>query len=313
MEDLRDELRGARFMLYDALTRIRIGGEGFAAVEGKEGCSFKARLSGDNDWCASLTLRFAEGDRPFDPPRTEVRGERGNEDPDADIHGHEGTRRFFANVPGIVRSCTLSDTGMTRGTPGAYYWTWTWDNLVTALEMLRWGDPPGAARIVRFINAHRDGDGAIPARWTRTLQPLDTPPQGTFEFLLLLAACHCEKEGTGAQDVNDIYPFAVRRLEEAAGSVREGVLEANIGFYPDLPARFGRSESSAVAMESGTLYAFCRLLETVALERGDGNTAGRAAETARGLHELFERIFWDEHRGFLLDSVDVRTGERNQT
>ena len=312
-EDLRDEFRGARFVLYDARTLIRIGGEGFAPALEKDVCTFTARLSRGNTWRASLALRFAEEGGHSDERGTPGALQRGNEVPDADVTGHDHTRGFFRNVPGIVRSCTLADTGMTRGTPGAYYWTWTWDNLVTALEMPRWGDARGAARIVRFINAHRDEGGAIPARWTRTHQPLDTPPRGTFEFLLLLAALQCEREGTGAQEVNDIYPFAVKRLDEAARRARDGTLEENIGFYPDLPVKFGRSESSAVAMESGTLYAFCRLLETAALERGDGDTASRAADTAGRVQKLFEEMFWDEEAGFPVDSVDVRTGTRNDT
>ena len=312
IDDLRPEYREADFVLYDAVTRLRIGGEGFTAARDHEGCSFTSQLSRGNNWTSELRLECAEDATQFDAPETPPSRNPAHDLPEIDIPGHAHAGRFFASVPGIVRSCEVRDTGMTRGTPGAYYWIWAWDNMVTALEMLRWGDAQAAGRIIRFINSHRDAGGAIPARWTRTYQPLDTPPPGTFEFLLLLVALQYQREGAGEQEMHDIYPFAVTRLEEAARQVRERGLEANIGFYPDLPVRFGRSESSAVAMESGTLYAFCRLLETVALERGDSRTAGQAAETAGRIHASFEKRFWNEKTGFLMDSVDIRTGTPNE-
>jgi hypothetical protein len=312
IEDLRTEFLDAGFVLYDAVTRLRIRGEGFNAAQDHEACLFTSPLSRGNNWSAELRLEWAEDAARFDTGEPS-RGRNPVPDiPEIDIPGHTHAGRFFASVPGIVRSCTVGDTGMTRGTPGAYYWIWAWDNMVTALEMLRWGDAQGAGRIIRFINSHRDAGGGIPARWTRTDQPLDTPPPGTFEFLLLLAAWHYQREGAGEQEVHDIYPFAVARLEEAARQVQERGLEANIGFYPDLPVRFGRSESSAVAMESGTLYAFCRLLETVALERGDSRTAGLAAQTAGRIHDSFEERFWNEKTGFLMDSVDIHTWTPNE-
>ncbi len=312
-DDLRDEFRDARIALYDAVTRVRVRGEGCTAFADEKGCSFSARLSEGNGWSARLRLECAEDAARFDIPEPGTAPEAPGRDPEIEIPGFEHAERFFAGVPGIVRSCTIGETGMTRGTPGAYYWIWAWDNLVTALEMLRWGDSAGAARIVRFVNGHRDAGGAIPARWTRTYQPLDTPPRGTFEFLLLLAASQCAREGTGEQELNDVYPYAVERLAEAERETAARGIEANIGFYPDLPVRFGRSESSAVAMETGTLYAFCRLLETAALERSDGATARQAGELAGRLHGSFERAFWDGGAGFPLDSVDLLTGLRNET
>ncbi|HTY59972.1 MAG TPA: hypothetical protein VMF59_14215, partial [Bacteroidota bacterium] len=313
IDDARREILDADILLYDARTFFRIRGEGFAAVPEDGGCLFTARLSRENNWCATLRLECAEEAGRFDvPSRPEPPGPSPPSVPEIDIPGYPETGRFFANVPGIVRSCTLQETGMTRGTPGGYYWIWAWDNLVTAIEMLRWGDAAGAARIVRFVNAHRDAGDAIPARWTRTLQALDTPPRGTFEFLLLLAASQCAREGAGEQDLNDVYPFAVGRLDQAAQGLQERGLEANIGFYPDLPLAFGRSESSAVAMESGTLYAFCRLLESVALDRRDGATARRAREVASRIEGSFAASFWDEKAGFFLDSRDVVTGKVNE-
>ena len=310
-DDLRPEFRDADFTLYDAVTRFRIRGEGWAPRQQEEACTFTAEISRENNWSADLRLECSEDAAGFDAPAIALPGDTVIDPPAIDIPGHTHAGRFFAGVPGIVRSCTLRETGMTRGTPGAYYWIWAWDNMVTALEMLRWGDAHGAARVIRFINSHRDAGGAIPGRWTRTMQPLDTPPAGTFEFLLLLLAWQCAREGTGEQEVHDIYPFALGRLAEAARHIQERGLEPNIGFYPDLPVRFGRRESSAVAMETGTLYSFCRLMETVARERGDGETALRAGDTAGRILTSFEKSYWDEKTGFLLDSVDMETGTPN--
>jgi hypothetical protein len=85
----------------------------------------------------------------------------------------------------------------------------------------------------------------------------------------------------------------------------------NVGFYPDLPLRFHRTITSAVAMEVAGFYTFCRICENVARLFSDGPTASRAGAAAATLESTFDETFYDTGNGFWIDSVDLENGDRN--
>ncbi len=219
---------------------------------------------------------------------------------------------FMSTVPGLVRSAAVHDAGMTRATPGAYYWLWAWDNLVTGHECLRWGAGDLAGSMVRYVHAHRDVDGSIPARWTRSHEPMDTPPHGALDFLLLhLSYEHARATGemTGLLSV---YPHAVAHLRRSMAADPDGLVP-NLSFYPDRPVAFGRSDESVVALETGCLYSFARLMDTVAVMIGDDAVRKDACQYASAIERVFLARFWDPAVGFLVDSYDRVTGQRNHT
>ncbi len=315
IEDVRQEFRDSDVAICDAQTWLTMEGEGFTAVQDDDGVTFLARC-GSGDPVLRFTVSFAESPRVRENDGQKIQG-HAREVPAAGPGGfpalqlpeYPHTEEFFCHVPGVVRSSTVHDLGMTRATPGAYYWIWAWDNLVTALEMLRWGDCAAAERIVCFINSHRDTDGSIPGRWTRTLEPLDTPPAGALEFLLLLLAHQVSLENPQCQALLDVYPHARAHLDEMARRADARGLMPNLGFYPDLPARLGRTEKSAVAMEVGSTYAFSRLMELVSRQFGYVAAAERAAELAGRIEGSFASVFWNREAGFLHDAIDLESGQ----
>ena len=308
-DDLLPEYRNADIPLYDAETFVRLGGEGFSAVRDDSAFTFTARLSPANRYACEFIVAFGERPEQLGAPQAPPLPPLPAEVPHLTLTGFESTAGFFASVPGVVRSATLRDSGMTRASTGAYYWIWAWDSMVTALEMPLWGNPGGAAQVARFVNAHRDEGGAIPARWTRALEALDTPPRGALDFLLLLLAVRCAHEGTDC--LAEVYPHAAAHLDAAARTADRRGLAPNIGFYPDLPVAFGRTEQSAVAMETGALYAFCRLMEALARARGDEPRARTALELAGRIQSSFAATYFDTAAGFFIDAVDVEGGRRN--
>lgn len=218
---------------------------------------------------------------------------------------------FMGTVPGLVCSCTVHDAGMTRATPGAYYWLWAWDNLVTGQECLRWGDTALAGSMIRYVHAHRDIDGTIPARWTRSDEPMDTPPHGALDFLLLhLAYEHARATGERTALLS-LYPHAVGHLRRSMAADPEGLVP-NLSFYPDRPIAFGRSEQSVVALETGCLYSFARLMDTIAVMIGDDAVRNEACRYASAIERVFLEKFWDAARGFLVDSFHRESGKRNE-
>lgn len=321
-EDLLPEYRDADIPIYDAQTWLVLDVP--AGSVDREGEAFLLRVPLDR--CAEGEPVFTLTGTPEDPAVT------AHHPPDREqvaavltssaaldastprLHaeGLPSLSAFFATVPGLVRSATVDGEGMTRATPGAYYWLWAWDNLVTAHEALRWGAGDLAASVVRFIGGHRDVNDAIPARWTRKGEPMDTPPRGALEFLQIhLAYAHALEAGDTTV-LRAVYPAAsafLREADERNGGT--GLLE-NMSFYPDRPVAFGRTERSVVALETGCLYVFARLMDNIAGLIGAGEDRARARTLAAAIEGTFLTAFWDRDRGFLIDSFDAATGARNR-
>jgi len=313
LEDVRAEYRDAPVTLYDATTWVYLGGEGFSFSVDDEAFTFTTPARAPTDGPAVFEVSF-EDDPP--PPRgpaprslQEPRRASASERPRLDLMGYPRLSALFEHLPDIVDSCVVRDFGVPRANPGRYYWIWAWDLMVTAVEMLRWGDHQGVRRAARFVSTHRDLDGRIPGRWTRALEPLDTPVEGAgLEFLLAHLCYELYLESGSLQDLLNVYPVLVsrfRQLHQAAGA--DGLLRGK-GFYPDLPGKYGRSEHTATAIESGSWYGLSRILQNMALLLGDPVVARETEEAARSTRASFLPAFWDPLRGTLHDAVDQRSG-----
>ena len=169
-----------------------------------------------------------------------------------------------------------------------------------------------AENTARFVNAHRDEGGLIPMRWTRSLEPLDTQPRGSLEALLTSLAYETYLDTQDRRILEEIYPATVSHLAELSGECDPRGFFKNIGFYPDLPRQFGRTEESAVAIEAGNFYTFCRTCENVGLVMGDDAMCQQASQMSRRLEAGFPYPFLGRtDAGFIVDAIDLTTGERN--
>jgi hypothetical protein len=317
-DDLRPEFRDMPLPIYDAWTCIRLGGKGWTVELSDTHIQWRAPAEKPTSFVVGFatgtwTARLRETPTSIHNTQQSRYEDILARSPSLAISGDDVISGFFRSVPGIVESCKVRDFGMTRATPGAYYWIWAWDNIVTGMEMLRWGDTAGVRQMLTFINAHRDEGGAIPARWTRSLQPLDTPEPGALEALSAVLLLQYVFETGDRQPLLDAYPFMVAHLRRMTPLVNGRGLFPNIGFYPDLPLKYGRTVHSAVALEVGALYVFCRCLEDAARDVADPATAGEAARLASLVGDSFLENFWDDQRGVLFDSIDLNTGEQNRS
>jgi glycogen debranching enzyme len=319
-DDLLPEYRDAALSLYDAGVSVRIGGKGFLLEEGHDAFVFTARLLNEGGAFPLFVIVFDEEIHP-PPEDAELRsiparartthGRLKAGAPVLRIPGYPQVEKFFATVPGLVESCIIRDHGVPRATPGAYYWIWAWDAMVTCLAALRWGNTGVAGDTTAFVNMHRDEGRYIPMRWTRSLVPLDTQPRGALEVLLASLAYATFRETGDTRTLPIVYPHVVRHFEEISATCDSRGLFANSGFYPDIPARFSRTETSAVALEIAGFYTFCRTCENIARVMGDESTAQGAVAMARRIEDHFLKIFWSEEHGFLIDGLDLSTGTRN--
>jgi hypothetical protein len=315
--DLRPEYRDAALPVYDTEVLVSIGGLGYTVETEEEIISFVApRTPGGEDF-PPLEVHFPETGQAHPPPPEAITEQRTHyrrtfrQAPSLTLPGFPRFEEFFSSVPALVESCIVRDYGIPRATPGRYYWIWAWDATVTALAALRWGAGGIAERTVEFINTHRDGN-EIPMRWTRALEPLDTQPPGALESLLTSLAHSTAIETGNHEFTGRLYPRLVDHLSTVTASSDPRGLFRNIGFYPDLPREFGRTPSSAVTLEVGCFYTFCRTMENLAHLAGDSRTATLAATAATLLEKEFLPALWDAEEGFLLDAIDLETGDLNR-
>ncbi len=328
VSDLRPEWRDADPCLYDATVYTTIQCQGGAWDVDELGWQWTSPARADVHM-EEIQICFSDTDRAEESGATAgartvahagihctPETEGGVAHPVLRLPGYPAVERFFLQAPSIVDACTVRDHGMPRASFGAYYWLWAWDALVAAAEYPRWGALDAMRRVIEFVHRHRDIDGRIPMRWTRDLDALDTPERGALEFLLLNTALEYTRHTHDTDPLREVYPAALLHFHALAASSDTRGLFPGLGFYPDLPERFGRTPRSAVAMEVAAHAGFCLALADAASILGEAHTRDTAAAHAARITDHFRGVFISD-RGdepvFPCDCVDLDTGAVSQS
>ncbi|HNX13228.1 MAG TPA: hypothetical protein PK854_02530 [Oscillospiraceae bacterium] len=215
-----------------------------------------------------------------------------------------------AALPGYVLAATQS-SGMTRASASSYYWVWGWDNLVTAHEMSKWGDPDGQRSVIRFFLSHRWLDGSTPHRYGRDYEILQTMQFGASDALLISLIHQYFSETGDREFLKECYPAVtelwngLKKKSDSRGYIR------GLGFYPDNPRAMGRAEQGVTSLETGAFFLAARLLTGLASACGDEAAARSAAQTADLIESTFLDSFFDSETGGLIDGLDER-GQANK-
>ena len=306
--DLRPEFQNTDFALYDAGAVITFGGNGWSLRETEEAWIFEQTLQpgGEIEFTVQCSdqadAQVAESAAPSEQPALSRLA----------LPGFPHLEEFATTVAGLVESCIVLDYGIPRACPGRYYWIWAWDALVTMQEALRWGDRSNVLSTVRFVEQNRDEAGRIPARWTRSLLPLDSPSPGGIEFLQAVLVYEAFLETNDDDLLKQSLPSFIARFEDSEPQIlKEGLVKGE-GFYPDLLSAFGRNEKNAVCMEVGSWYAFCRILENIARQLGDGTLEQRTSAAAAVIAQNFSANYWDKEAGFFIDSINPEAGTHSR-
>lgn len=317
-KDVKLEYQNLKLKLYDTDTLILIGGDDYC------------RSDDDNSWIQFKTKFIQKSNRISETPLFQIQFSHQKPDrakiyddvtkpfyqqskryrdleeraPKLDIPGYPAIQEFFSQTPLIVESAKVQDAGMTRACPGTYYWIWAWDNLVTAPAMLRWGDTAFLNRMVTFVNTHRDIDGAIPGRWSRQFEPMDSRGIGAMDFLFSDLVLSLFSETQDRMIIRSNYASLVHAFQFLKSRCDENGLFPSFGMYPDIPYKMGRTEHFFVAIDQGAWYCLCRNLEKLALIIGDHSTTNQAREMFAKTEESFLPTFWDDDKGFICDSFN---------
>ncbi len=316
--DLYPQYRNHSFLLYDADTWIVLGNEHLKLSQPEDAVyAFTQRAEINKSWISRpFTLQFYSQKPPHTPlqrfkPKSffHYQSQRYRQKethlPRLSCPAWPGIEAFFNQYPLIVESAWVQDVDMTRACPGTYYWIWAWDNLVTLQSMFFWREYKQIKSMIDFMRTHRDIDGALPMRWSRHLEPMDSRGIGAIDFLFANAVMRLFDETADRRVLYANYTTLVHAFRQMVDKADNNGFFPSIGMYPDLPQKMGRHESSLVCIDQGAFYCFCRLLIRAAQELGDDRTAQQARLLQMRIEAHFFDFFWDKDKGFFCDSYDL--------
>jgi hypothetical protein len=229
------------------------------------------------------------------------------------LEGYPEIEEFFHLVPMVVESAKIPEKGVTRGCASSYYWVWGWDNIVTGLELSKWGDLSYQKKMVQFFATHRAHNGSVPHRFDRDFRSLQSVGFGTIDSLYIYLVFELFTQTRDIALLRDCYRSVKRTFLHMAAESDDRGFYKSLGMYPDFPRRLGRTDNSHVAMEIGTWYVTCRIVELIAAMLRDKPVADKAIVLGDRIRSNFALSFDDDSAGFLVDSVDASTGEKQHT
>ncbi|MBN1541246.1 hypothetical protein JW992_03800 [candidate division KSB1 bacterium] len=322
LEDVFPAYRDSELAFVDAETRILCRGSGWSIDDGEEESIVQFTVWADrslkNGWRApDLLLRFSH--RQIEPApafigsvfsRQRLRYRKLQEQsPRLVCESLPAIQRFFHRVPSIYSASWIEDVGLFRACQGSYYWVWAWDNMVAGLVLPRWGALETMRRQIDFLRSHREIDGSIPMRWSRKLEPMDAVGFGALDFLFSELVLACAAETGDLSVIRDNYAVVVQAFHSLVKRTRSDSLFTSIGFYPDLPAKLGRSADSVVAIDAGAWYGLCRNTALFAAKLGDMALAEEAEKRAEAVRQAGLDLLWDAEKGFFYDSISGENGQ----
>jgi hypothetical protein len=108
----------------------------------------------------------------------------------------------------------------------------------------------------------------------------------------------------------EFFPFVRQIFESSLRAINERGLGEGPALWPDYPAHCGHTGNDITIFNNSIQYQGMRCVEEMALSSGDRATAEKAGQICRLMEQNFVRTFWDDKKGYFVDSVDSKTGEK---
>ncbi len=223
--------------------------------------------------------------------------------PVINIEGYEGAKKLFSSIPMYVESAKQKDSGMTRASSSSYYWVWGWDNIVTAMEMSKWNDYKGQKDIISFILSHRWLDGSVPHRYDREYNVMQTMHFCSEDALFIILTFQYCADADDYDFLKDIYPDILHIWKGLLSKTDSKGYIVGPGFYPDNLKVLGRKETSRTAMETGTFYTACRIMEILSSIMNDHETKKHANKIFTSIEDNYLKDFFNVDYGTIADSI----------
>ena len=221
---------------------------------------------------------------------------------------YEYLNNFFGLVP------LYHETLKIKSYPGAIraksrqYWVWAWDGMTSNQSTCYFGDSGFVKEMLEFYENTADPEKGIVHAFKTNMEAAAfcrVPGQSMYITLLYQYYCFTQDMET----LKKHYPFAVKiiKLIESRGGMPVGM-----SMYPDIPELTGETGDDFSAFNTTWYYCAVRGLEELAQAMGDDETAKVLLETRTLIEDNFLKLFFNENKGFIVNSVDATSlAQRN--
>lgn len=202
--------------------------------------------------------------------------------------------------PGAVRAKT------------ANYWVWGWDGLTSNSASLYWGDREFIKDMLRFYEktAHPEKGIAHAYRNDMSVASIsELPSQGMYITLLH----HYYNATKDLKEVKERYEFAKKVYKSIAASEAEGTgFCEGTSLFPDYPVFMKETGHDLSAFNNTVFYSASRSMEYLASLLGDQEMRRESEKIFRKMESNFVRLFYDENKKFIVNSIDAITLEKRE-
>jgi len=209
---------------------------------------------------------------------------------------HEALK--VTEVPGAIRAKTSN------------YWVWGWDGLTSNSAQLYWGDTEFIKEVLRFYEktAHPQKGIAHAYRNDMSVASIcDLPSQGMYITLLQ----QYYNATNDLEEVKERYRFARKIYKSILTCEVDGTgFCEGTSLFPDFPVYMKETGHDISAFNNTVLYCASRSMEYLAALIGDSETITECKNNCRKMESNFLKLFFDEDKGFIVNSIDSKTLEK---
>lgn len=202
--------------------------------------------------------------------------------------------------PGAVRAKTSN------------YWVWGWDGITANSASLYWGDAEFIREMLRFYEktSHPQRGIAHAYRHDMSVASIsDLPAQGMYIALLH----HYYSATKDLKEVKERYEFAKKVYQRIAASEVAGTgFCEGTSLFPDFPVHMKETGHDISAFNNTVFYCASRSMEYLASLVGDEEMCRESESIFRKMEDNFVRLFYDEDRQFIVNSIDAGTLEKRE-
>lgn len=226
--------------------------------------------------------------------------------------GEEAFESCLKNVhPTLESLMTEQPRGGLRAS-STYYWIWGWDSLISSDAHLLAGRADFVRDMLRFYRDTAHPDYGYGHMFTRDLNvALVQAPSA--QCLYIIQVYHYFVQAGDGGAIREFYAFCKEIFERNLESVNDRGMGEGPALFPDYPTYAGHNGHDISLFNNSLLYQGARCMEVLAAAVDDEELGRQAAQLARRLERTIIETFWDDERGYFVDSVDSRTFEQRRS
>ncbi|MFZ2653608.1 MAG: hypothetical protein WAX69_01710 [Victivallales bacterium] len=220
--------------------------------------------------------------------------------------GDKLVESLFAMCGSAIDSMKVKDMpgGMRAADSG--YWVWGWDSMVHSDAILLWGDRQFVQDMLKFYRDTASPTHGIAHAFTTTCKPFLAMAPAAQTLYCVMLYNHFLYTGD-KRILQEYFSFSENILERALkDAVGNSGLYGGVSLYPDFPEHLEQDGHDISVFNNGIVYQALRCMAALSAQLGQKEKAARLEEKAARLKKAFLFHFYDQGKGFFVDSVSAK-------